>query len=67
MSILWVFLHLLILSWEDMKDQMLSFWLLLELLLTGLLTALWNGWEMVWFPGLSLPVSYTHLTLPTIA
>lgn len=43
MSVLWVFLHLLILSWEDMKDQMLSFWLLLELLLTGLLTALWNG------------------------
>ena len=52
MSVLWVFLHLLILSWEDMKDQMLSFWLLLELLLTGLLTAFWNGREMVWFPGL---------------
>ena len=56
MSSLWVFLHLLILSWEDMKDQMLSFWLLLELLLTGLLTALWNGREMVWFPGLFLLV-----------
>ena len=56
MSVLWVFLHLLILSWEDMKDQMLSFWLLLELLLTGLLTALWNGREMVWFPGLFLLV-----------
>ena len=56
MSVLWVFLHLLILSWEDMKDQMLSFWLLLELLLTGLLTALWNGREMVWFPGLLLLV-----------
>ena len=47
---------ILILSWEDMKDQMLSFWLLLELLLTGLLTALWNGREMVWFPGLFLLV-----------
>ena len=56
MSVLWVFLHLLILSWEDMKDQMLSFWLLLELLLTGLLTALWNGREIVWFPGLFLLV-----------
>ena len=56
MSVLWVFLHLLILSWEDMKDQMLSFWLLLELLLTGLLTALWNGREMVCFPGLFLLV-----------
>ena len=56
MSSLWVFLHLLILSWEDMKDQMLSFWLLLELLLTGLLAALWNGREMVWFPGLLLLV-----------
>ena len=56
MSVVWVFLHLLILSWEDMKDQMLSFWLLLELLLTGLLTALWNGREMVWFPGLFLLV-----------
>ena len=33
---------------------MLSFWLLLELLLTGLLAALWNGREMVWFPGLFL-------------
>ena len=56
MSVLWVFLHLLILSWEDMKDQMLSFWLLLEFLLTGLLTALWNGREIVWFPGLFLLV-----------
>ena len=54
MSVFWVFLHLLILSWEDMKDQMLSFWLLLELLLTGLLEALWSGREMVWFPGLFL-------------
>ncbi len=35
---------------------MLSFWLLLELLLTGLLAALWNGREMVWFPGLFLLV-----------
>ncbi len=54
MSTLWIFLHLLILSWEDAKNQMLSFWLILELLLTGLLNALWSGREVVWIPGLFL-------------
>lgn len=54
MSTLWIFLHLLILSWEDIKEQLLSFGLLLELLLTGLLSALWSGREVTWIPGLFL-------------
>jgi len=57
MSILWIFLHLLILSWEDVKNQMLSFWLLLELLLTGLLSALWSDREVAWIPGLFLLIA----------
>lgn len=54
MSRLWVFLHLLFLSAEDMRDGSLSFAVLLELLITGFIRDQWCGEPVLWMPGVFL-------------